>query len=131
MQQEPSEAPSGKQADRQDGGGERSVAGVVAVPTGPVEPLPLQIDEKLLCSAYTNFVRVTGTAEEVILDVGLNKEQARGGIQPPVEITQRIVLSFYTAKRLLNAIRMSVLRHEANFGPLETDVHRRLIKKGS
>jgi hypothetical protein len=103
----------------------------VAVPAGPVEPQPLLLDESLLRSTYTNFVRVTGTAEEVILDVGLNKEQARGGIQPEVEITQRIVLSFYTAKRLLNAIRMSVLRHEANFGRLETDVHRRLIKKSS
>jgi len=116
---------------RQDGGREERVAGVVAVPTGPVEPQPLLLDETLLQSAYTNFVRVTGTAEEVILDVGLNKEQPQGGIQPTVEITQRIVVSFYTAKRLLNAIRMSVLRHEANFGRLETDVRRRLVKKAT
>ena len=63
--------------------------------------------------------------------MGLNKEQPQGGVQPTTEITQRIVVSFYTAKRLLNAIKMSVMRHEANFGRLETDVHRRLIKKSS
>jgi hypothetical protein len=47
-----------------------------------------------------------------------------------VAVTRRIVLSFYTAKRLLNAITMSVQRHEANFGRLETDVRSRLLKKG-
>ena len=122
----------GRAGDESTAGGQsKPVAGVVAVPPGPVEPQPLRLDETLLQSTYTNFVRVTGTAEEVILDVGLNKEQPQRGEQPQIEITQRIVVSFYTAKRLLNAIRMSVLRHEANFGTLETDVHRRLIKKGT
>lgn len=112
-----------------DGGREGPPVGVVAVPAGPVEPIPLRLDATRIRSTYTNFVRVTGTAEEVILDMGLNKQQPHGGPES-MAVTDRIVLSFHTAKRLLNALRMSVLRHEANFGPLETDVRRRLVNKG-
>ena len=109
-------------------GNEGAVAGVVPVPSGLVEPPALRLDEASLVSTYTNYVRVTGTAEEVILDVGLNK-QARPGETQTIELDHRIVLSFFTAKRLLNALRMSVLRHEANFGRLETNVRQRLVKK--
>lgn len=116
--------------ERSGGGLEGAAAGVLAVPARPVEPLPVLLDETALASDYTNFVRVTGTPEEVILDVGLNK-QARTDDPGSVAVTRRIVLSFYTAKRLLNAITMSVRRHEANFGRLETDVRRRLVKKGT
>ena len=125
--------PPGKPDDRDStsaGGREGSAAGVVAIPTGPVEPIPLLLDATRIRSTYTNFVRVTGTPEEVILDMGLNKQQPHGGTES-VAVTDRIVLSFHTAKRLLNALRMSVLRHETNFGPLETDVRRRLVKKST
>lgn len=130
MHEEPAEAREADRPERQSKPDEK-VAGVVAVPQGAAEPQPLRLDETLLQSTYTNFVRVTGTAEEVILDVGLNKEQPQQGEQPTIEITQRIVLSFYTAKRLLRAIKMSVMRHESNFGHLETDVRRRLVKKAT
>lgn len=111
-----------------DDGNEGAVVGVVPVPSGLAEPQLLRLGESSLISTYTNYVRVTGTAEEVILDVGLNK-QGRPGESQRIAIEHRIVLSFYTAKRLLNALRMSVRRHEANFGRLETDVRQRLVKK--
>lgn len=111
-------------------GNEGAVAGVMPVPSGLVGPQALRLDESSLVSSYTNYVQVTGTAEEVILDVGLNK-QARPGETQTINLDHRIVLSFFTAKRLLNALRMSVLRHEANFGRLETNVRQRLIKKPS
>lgn len=117
-------------SERPGGGLEGASAGVLGVPVEAAEPQRLELDESRLRSSYTNFVRVTGTAEEVLLDVGLNKQQPQGRAADTVEVTQRIVLSFFTAKRLLNALTMSVLRHEANFGQLETDVRRRLVKKG-
>ena len=39
----------------------------------------------------------------------------------PIQIAERIVLNYYTAKRLLGALHMSVQRHESAFGTLETD----------
>lgn len=82
-------------------------------------------DDRAVCS-YANFCRVTGSPEELIVDFGLNA-QPMGTSDQPVEITQRIVLNFYTAKRLLHALHVSVQRHEKVFGNIETDIQKRVI----
>ncbi len=85
----------------------------------------IKIDEANAVCSYANFCRVTGSPEELIVDFGLNS-QGMNVSDKPIEITQRIVLNFYTAKRLLAALQMSVQRHEAVFGVLETDIQKRL-----
>ena len=45
-----------------------------------------------------------------------------------VTITQRIVTNYYTAKRMLHALHLSVQRHEQAFGVLETDVNKRVVR---
>ncbi|MGQ9574534.1 MAG: DUF3467 domain-containing protein [Thermoguttaceae bacterium] len=87
--------------------------------------MPVQIEDSKLVASYANFCRVTGTPEEVILDFALNSQPLEATTQP-VLISQRIILNPYTAKRLLYALQMSVERHEATFGALETNVARRL-----
>lgn len=82
-------------------------------------------DDKAMC-AYANFCRVTGTPEELIIDFGLNS-QPFGIPTEPVQITQRIVTNYYTAKRMLHALHLSVQRHEQAFGVLETDVQKRVV----
>ncbi len=55
-----------------------------------------------------------------------------GSNDKPVEITQRIVLNFFTAKRLLHALHVSVQRHEEVFGMIETDIQKRVkVKEGA
>ena len=44
-----------------------------------------------------------------------------------IEISQRLIVNFFTAKRLLAALHMAVQRHEAAFGVLETDVQKRVM----
>lgn len=88
-------------------------------------PQPLRVDERDIHATYANFVRVTGTPEELIVDFGLNK-QVVGDAIDPINLTQRLVLNFFTAKRLAVALQMAVQRHEAAFGHLETDVQKRL-----
>lgn len=83
------------------------------------------IDKDAVC-LYANFCRVTGTPEELILDFGLNA-QPFGMPTDPVEVKQRIVTNYYTAKRMLQALHLSVQRHEQAFGVLETDVQKRVI----
>jgi hypothetical protein len=87
---------------------------------------PVINDSKATCS-YANFCRVTGSPEELIVDFGLNSQPMSGDAQN-VEITQRVVLNFFTAKRLLHAMHMAVSRHEQVFGELETDIQKRVIK---
>ncbi|MDO5579680.1 MAG: DUF3467 domain-containing protein [Planctomycetia bacterium] len=85
----------------------------------------IQIDDDNVNAAYANFCRVTGTPEELIIDFGLNP-QPMGVPTAPIPVNQRIVTNFYTAKRLLHALSMTIQRHEAAFGTLETDVQKRL-----
>jgi len=85
----------------------------------------VEIDDKKALSLYANFCRVTGTPEELIIDFGLNP-QPFGVPSQPIAITQRIITNFFTAKRMLHALQLTVQRHEQTFGVLETDVQKRV-----
>ena len=91
----------------------------------PQQPTQVTVDVSGALSCYANFCRVTGSPEELIIDFGLNS-QPMGVPKDPIKITQRLIVNFYTAKRLLAALHMSVQRHEQAFGVLETDVQKRL-----
>ena len=88
----------------------------------------VQVDDSAASCSYANFCRVTGTPEELIIDFGLNS-QPFGVPTEPVKITQRIVTNYFTAKRMLHALHLSVQRHEQAFGVLETDVQKRVVAK--
>jgi hypothetical protein len=75
-------------------------------------------------AAYSNFARVTATPEEVIIDFCLNPNPFHQGRQD-INVSQRLIMNFYTAKRLFTALGMTLQRHEQNFGPIELDVRRR------
>jgi hypothetical protein len=85
----------------------------------------IQINDSKAVSLYANFCRVTGTPEELIFDFGLNP-QPFGVPTEPIPVTQRIITNFFTAKRMLHALTVTVQRHEAAFGVLETDLQRRV-----
>ena len=85
----------------------------------------IQIDDSGALANYANFCRVTGTPEELIIDFGLNP-QPIGVPTQPIPVTQRIITNFFTAKRMLHALQMTVQRHEATFGVLEIDVQKRV-----
>ena len=113
--------------------GEKSEGQEVAAETkpAPAQPQPqpqqiqIEVDDSHVVAAYANFCRVTGSPEELIVDFGLNP-QPMGVPKGPIGVTQRIIINYFTAKRLLAALSMSVQRHEAVFGVLETDVQKRL-----
>jgi len=96
----------------------------------PENPTPQQmttevvVDDSGTVPSYSNFCRVTATPEEVILDFGLNPQPFAQGRQD-VKANQRLVMNFYTAKRLLTALGMTIQRHEGTFGSIELDVRRR------
>ena len=100
-----------------------------AQPAAASTPQPQQaqvsVDDSDVSSCYANFCRVTGSPEELIIDFGLNSQPV-GIPKDPIKISQRLIVNFYTAKRLLGALSMAVQRHEAAFGVLETDIQKRL-----
>ena len=91
----------------------------------PPQQQQVQVEDKDAISLYANFCRVTGTPEELIIDFGLN-QQPMGIPKDAIRVKQRIIVNFFTAKRLLAALSMSVQRHEQVFGVLETDIQKRV-----
>ena len=90
----------------------------------------VQVNDEGAIALYANFCRVTGSPEELIIDFGLNPQPV-GVPKDPIQVKQRIIVNYYTAKRLLAALQMSVQRHEAVFGVLETDIQKRLKNRGT
>lgn len=89
------------------------------------QAVQVQVLDDSATATYANFCRVTGSPEELIVDFGLNP-QPIGVPKDPIRVNQRIILNFFTAKRLLAALQMSIARHEAVFGVLETDINKRV-----
>lgn len=109
-----------------------AVSGVNAPPAQQQPAQPAQrsgeqiaVDDSRAVTGYANFCRFTGTPEELLIDFGLN-EQSSGTAIHSLRVTQRVVMSYFTAKRLLHALHLTVQRHEAVFGALETDVQKRV-----
>ena len=85
----------------------------------------IKVDDSKAIACYANFCRVTGTPEELIIDFALNPQPV-GIPTEPINITQRIVTNFYTAKRLWHALGLTLQRHEQAFGVLETNIQKRI-----
>ena len=89
----------------------------------------LRIDERNLESTYCNAFRTHPTADEVMIDFGINvvnPAQQEGG-QPEIvlQLKDRVFMNFYTAKRLAITLSQVIRRHEEAFGELELDVNKR------
>lgn len=103
---------------------EQPAVGPAAAPQAP----QLVVDDGQAMSTYANFCRVTGTPEELIVDFGLDS-QPLGIADRTIAIKQRVIVNYFTAKRMLAALNVSVQRHEAAFGVLETDIQKRVIRR--
>lgn len=88
------------------------------------------LDDSATSPTHANFRRVTATPEEVILHFGLNSQPFASGTQE-IKAAQRIVMNFFTAKRMLMALGLTVQRQEQTFGASELDVSRRVARPAS
>ncbi|MBN2375663.1 MAG: DUF3467 domain-containing protein [Sedimentisphaerales bacterium] len=101
-------------------------AAIVEKPAqGSEQQVKITLDESSIEASYSNFCRVTGTPEEVIIDFALNPNPFARQDQT-VKVDKRLVMNQYTAKRLFAALQQTILRHEQNFGVIELNVQRRL-----
>src|SRR5437660_4015862 len=91
----------------------------------PGQPPQFNVDTSHLSTVYANFCRVTGTPEELVLDFGLNTQMAPVPSET-VKLTHRLVMNYFTAKRLLGALHMAVQQHENVYGVLEVDIQKRV-----
>lgn len=115
----------GSAAVEEDAPAAEAAPQAAAKPQQQQQPVQVQVNDERAQASYANFCRVTGSPEELIVDFGLNPQPV-GVPKDPIHVNQRVIMNFYTAKRLLAALQMSVQRHEAVFGVLETDIQKRL-----
>ena len=114
-------------AAKSNDGGDRPAGGQTQ------QEVTLRVDERNLRTSYANAFRTNATAEEVMLDFGLNLlgPPAKEGAQPEIlfQVNERIVMNYFQAKRLTLALGQIIRRHEEQFGELELDVNKR--RKGT
>jgi len=77
-------------------------------------------------AAYSNFCRITGTPEEIIMDFALNPNAFGKVIDESVKIDHRIVMGYQAAKRTALVLLETVRRFEERFGEIELDPRKRL-----
>ncbi len=73
-------------------------------------------DDSGMRSAYANVFNVTGTQEEIVLLFG--ESQPSGGNQRKVQLTNRILLNPFTAKKLHILLENAIQIHESKYGLL-------------
>lgn len=99
------------------------------------QQVQLRIDESGLQTTYANAFRTNGTAEEVLLDFGLNlmgpAPQPQGQPQILFKVNQRVIMNYYSVKRLAITLSQLIRRHEEQFGELELDVAKRRQDSGT
>lgn len=78
-------------------------------------------DQSKMKTTYANVCNVSSTREEVSVLFGTNQtvNVAQNGIT--VELTDRIILNPYAAKRLAHILTGVLQQYEAAFGPLPID----------
>jgi len=95
----------------------------------------VRIDERNLQTSYVSGFRPTMTAEEIMLDFGLNLIRPTGNKEHPIELVfqanNRVIMSYYSAKRLAISLSQIVHRFEQQFGPLELNAGKRRIDPGA
>ena len=93
----------------------------------------VDFDERNLRTCYANGFRTTATDEEVILDFGLNHveptDQQIGRRKMVFHANERIIMNYYSAKRLTITLGQIIRRHEQEFGEIELDSAKRRLGK--
>src|SRR6478609_834203 len=78
-------------------------------------------DDSRMSSAYANVCNVSSTREEVVLLFGVNQAWNRGQQEVTIQLTDRIIISPYAAKRLSMVLSGVVKEYESRFGQLDVE----------
>lgn len=78
-------------------------------------------DDSAMRSSYANVANVKGTREEVYLFFGTNQAWTAGQREVTVQLTDRIILNPYAAKRLSLLLTNVLQEYESRFGALDVE----------
>jgi len=81
-------------------------------------------NETNMKTSYANVCNVASTREEVAVLFGTNQTWQTGQREVTVNLTDRIILSPFAAKRLSLLLSRIVSEYEARFGELDLELNR-------
>ena len=93
----------------------------------PSQQVQVSLREEKCVSIYSNVSRVAmgPQAEEVILDLGMMMHDSQRPEALTMDISARVFMSTYAAKKLALTLSQAIQRYEQQFGPVELDVRKR------
>lgn len=104
----------------------------------PTRQVRLRVNDQDLETFYANAFRSSNSAEELFLDLGINTvvrasapENPDGGNGEAPEgeirfdVSHRVVMNYYTAKRMAMLLSNVVRQHEQRFGELKLNAAER------
>jgi len=98
-------------------------------PQAPQAPqaqqVQVQIKDEKAVTVYSNVCRVGGTPEEVFIDFAINLQHQENPNVAVMEVSTRVLMNLYSAKRLALALSQAVQRYEQVYGQIELDPRRR------
>ena len=86
-----------------------------------VQGTRIKWDDASMRSSYANVCNVTSTREEVVMLFGINQAWNRGQKEVTIQLTDRIIISPYAAKRLASLLEGVVKEYEKRFGTLNVE----------
>ena len=102
---------------------EREVSGITESPAAAAASTEVRIrwDDSNMRSVYSNVCNVAGTREEIVLLFGMNQAWHAGQKEVTVQLSDRVVLSPFAAKRLVTLLNNIIRDYETKFGTLEIE----------
>jgi hypothetical protein len=87
----------------------------------PQTPQQMKVrwDNTNMHSAYSNVCNVSGTREEIVLFFGMNQNFDAGQNEMTIQLSDRIVMSPFVAKRLAALLNNVIKDYETKYGALE------------
>jgi Protein of unknown function (DUF3467) len=86
-----------------------------------LEGTKIKWDDANMKSSYANVCNVTSTREEVVMLFGINQAWNRGQKEVTIQLTDRIIISPYAAKRLATLLEGVMKEYESRFGALQVE----------
>src|SRR5512138_3554953 len=101
---------------------DRSLEGTpkMAESTQPTQ-VKIKWDDSNMRNVYANVVNATGTREEIVLLFGMNQAWHSEQKELTVQLSDRIVLSPYAAKRMALLLTNVIRNYEQRFGALDIE----------
>jgi hypothetical protein len=83
------------------------------------QQMKVKWDNSNMRSAYSNVCNVAGTREEIVLLFGMNQAWNADQNEMTIQLTDRIVMSPFVAKRLAGLLGNVVRDYETKYGALD------------